>query len=196
MIADSQEITSMASQLSYVYSANRTSARPFATVLHTSFGPSSSPRLWQKMTKSAWPRWTRSHWWDQGVGEVAKALSPDAARTASTAQEGEAGLQTVTGETDGSAKEATEGEKDYTQYLSGPSLPSTLSPGTHKLVYLSADAEEELTTLSEDEVYVIGGIVDRNRYKVRFLSVHRSMLSQPDRVGSSTDYRCYARTKQ
>lgn len=34
------------------------------------------------------------------------------------------------------------------------------------LIYLSADATEELTTLSEDEVYVIGGLVDRNRHKV------------------------------
>lgn len=34
-----------------------------------------------------------------------------------------------------------------------------------KLVYLSADAEETLTELKEDELYIIGGIVDRNRYK-------------------------------
>ena len=34
-----------------------------------------------------------------------------------------------------------------------------------KMVYLSADAEETLTELKDDEVYVIGGIVDRNRYK-------------------------------
>jgi hypothetical protein len=50
-------------------------------------------------------------------------------------------------------------------FLSGPELPPKIT-SSHKLVYLSADAEEELTTLSEDEVYVIGGIVDRNRYTV------------------------------
>jgi tRNA (guanine9-N1)-methyltransferase len=32
-------------------------------------------------------------------------------------------------------------------------------------VYLSADAEEEIHELSSDKVYVIGGIVDRNRHK-------------------------------
>ncbi|CEL59470.1 tRNA (guanine(9)-N1)-methyltransferase OS=Cryptococcus neoformans var, neoformans serotype D (strain JEC21 / ATCC MYA-565) GN=TRM10 PE=3 SV=1 [Rhizoctonia solani AG-1 IB] len=33
------------------------------------------------------------------------------------------------------------------------------------VVYLTADAEEEITELKEGETYVIGGIVDRNRYK-------------------------------
>ena len=32
-------------------------------------------------------------------------------------------------------------------------------------MYLTADAEEELTTMSADEAYVIGGLVDRNRHK-------------------------------
>jgi tRNA (guanine9-N1)-methyltransferase len=43
--------------------------------------------------------------------------------------------------------------------------PTGLRKG-QQLVYLSADSEKELSTLSEDEVYIIGGIVDRNRYKV------------------------------
>ena len=33
------------------------------------------------------------------------------------------------------------------------------------IVYLSADAEETLTELDPSCLYVIGGIVDRNRYK-------------------------------
>lgn len=36
------------------------------------------------------------------------------------------------------------------------------------LVYLSPDAEEELTTIEESKVYIIGGIVDHNRLKVGF----------------------------
>lgn len=32
-------------------------------------------------------------------------------------------------------------------------------------VYLTADADEELQTLDTDTVYIVGGIVDRNRYK-------------------------------
>ncbi|KAI5119595.1 hypothetical protein M0805_005765 [Coniferiporia weirii] len=34
-----------------------------------------------------------------------------------------------------------------------------------KVVYLTADASDELEELKEGEIYIIGGIVDRNRYK-------------------------------
>lgn len=37
--------------------------------------------------------------------------------------------------------------------------------GKKQLVYLTSDAEETLETLSPDEAYIIGGIVDRNRLK-------------------------------
>ena len=32
-------------------------------------------------------------------------------------------------------------------------------------MYLTADAEEEVEELEEDKVYIIGGLVDRNRHK-------------------------------
>jgi tRNA (guanine9-N1)-methyltransferase len=46
--------------------------------------------------------------------------------------------------------------------------PST-SERTEKenVVYLTADSEEELTELKKDETYIIGGLCDHNRYKVR-----------------------------
>lgn len=44
-------------------------------------------------------------------------------------------------------------------------LPSGFKKG-QELVYLSADSEEELTELDPNHVYIIGGLVDRNRHKV------------------------------
>lgn len=41
-----------------------------------------------------------------------------------------------------------------------------------KVVYLSADGDETLENLKKDELYIIGGIVDRNRYK--FLTLEKA----------------------
>lgn len=38
-----------------------------------------------------------------------------------------------------------------------------------KIVYLTADAQEELSSLKENETYIIGGICDHNRYKVSYM---------------------------
>jgi tRNA (guanine9-N1)-methyltransferase len=35
------------------------------------------------------------------------------------------------------------------------------------VIYLTADSDEELMELKDDEMYIIGGICDHNRYKVR-----------------------------
>ena len=46
-------------------------------------------------------------------------------------------------------------------YLESPALAERKT----NLVYLTADSEHELEDFKDDEVYIIGGIVDRNRYK-------------------------------
>lgn len=51
--------------------------------------------------------------------------------------------------------------------------PSNTSPriSQNTIVYLTADTEDELTELRPDETYIIGGICDHNRYKVRVDSI-------------------------
>ncbi|WVR05680.1 hypothetical protein IAU60_002702 [Kwoniella sp. DSM 27419] len=148
-LMNEQEINSMSSQLGYVYSHNRTAKRPFSTILHTTFSPSASPNLWARMSITNWDKWSRSYWWHEGLPELNKAMRGE-------------GLPEAPPVTEEAADLSSEGLETH---LSGPTLPPGLDPKRHTLVYLSADAEEELSTLSEDEVYIIGGIVDRNRYK-------------------------------
>jgi Trm5-related predicted tRNA methylase len=45
------------------------------------------------------------------------------------------------------------------------------------IVYLTADSDEELVELKETETYIIGGICDHNRYKVRNVAPFLDVLN-------------------
>ncbi|WVF70694.1 hypothetical protein IAT40_005487 [Kwoniella sp. CBS 6097] len=174
-LMNEQEISSMSSQLGYVYSSNRTSKRPINTVIHTSFSPTASPRLWERMNASNWHKWSRSYWWAEGLDHLNNALSTSSASaptselaagpTVSLDESSESASSTVIPTESGDLQTVSKPSEGLEAHLSGVKLPPGLEKGRHNLVYLSADAEEELTTLSEEDVYIIGGIVDRNRYK-------------------------------
>ncbi|RSH92661.1 tRNA (guanine(9)-N(1))-methyltransferase [Saitozyma podzolica] len=163
-----QEISSMASQLAFQYSTNRSAKIPISSVVHTSASSEASPRLWDRLAKSGCERWARCHFVEQDLDKIAAQW--DKRKSAETKDEAAAGPSSSAGNV------AAVGENPD-KSVSGPmtepepalegGMPDMggLSPSGHSLVYLSADAEEELQTLREDEVYIIGGIVDRNRHK-------------------------------
>lgn len=140
--------------------------------MHTSASSESSPRLWDRLAKSGCERWARCHFVEQDLDGIAAQWAER--RPAVTIAEDEV----AAGPSSSSASDVSAVVEKPDKTSSGPmtepdpalegGLPDMggLSPSGHSLVYLSADAEEELQTLREDEVYIIGGIVDRNRYKV------------------------------
>jgi tRNA (guanine9-N1)-methyltransferase len=63
------------------------------------------------------------------------------------------------------ARKACSGINNWAVIFSEESYLETLADRKKDLVYLTADSENELEDFKEDEIYIIGGIVDRNRYK-------------------------------
>lgn len=145
------ELRSMASQIQYVYSDTRAAARPFSSVLFTGFSPESTPRLWAQMLKHQWTKWDGLHFRAEDIDAVQADL---------------AALSVEGDDKEPAEKQEKEcNEEDRTTFLCGSDLPPGFSKG-RQLVYLSADSEEELETLSPEEIYIIGGIVDHNRHKM------------------------------
>lgn len=103
------------------------------------------------MSNAAYKRWIDAEWWHEGYERLWEGVPQQ----------------------DENNTEASDAFKDRTQ-MDGEKQPigrrkKTKTPQSaeqESVVYLTADAEEELTELKENETYIIGGICDHNRYKV------------------------------
>ena len=144
-----QEVKSLTSQLAYTYSANRKAVRPFASLLFTSLDGRTKERM-DGMNNSAYKRWVGAEWWEEGYKRL---------------WEGKLHLEEGTTEAKERSEESVEAE-GIEREMKPPKQRQPSKAEKKTVVYLTADSEEELTELKEGETYIIGGIVDHNRYKV------------------------------
>ncbi|KAF8914301.1 guanine-1-methyltransferase-domain-containing protein [Gymnopilus junonius] len=165
-----KEIKSLCSQLAYTHSANRNASFPFSLIF-SSVNGRTYQRL-ESLSDASYKRWANTHWWPEGYDQLWKGNAlPSSNETPSI--EGNL-AQPERGNS--SEIDSKEEQKDVVD--SGPSsfgkavgtsatksAPKSLSVAQDKVIYLTADTEDELTELKPDEVYIIGGICDHNRYK-------------------------------
>lgn len=148
----------MVAQLGYCYSTNRSSTRPF-DMLITSF----NARLRQKFDAidgKPHQNWRGVEWWDDSWDQLWATDEVDA----KTGQSQHANTSTDPGErqSDPDIHDfASNTHPDPTQTT--PQKPSRV-PQT-SIVYLTGDSPNVLDTLTPGETYILGGIVDHNRYK-------------------------------
>jgi tRNA (guanine9-N1)-methyltransferase len=145
-----QEITSLCSQLAYVYSANRRSPNPFRSLLFTSLSGRTLSRL-EKLNEGGYKRWAGTEWWSECYDRL---WTRDSAE--STPKDGES-----SGGTTNEEHRAEDNNGD-----SSPERLLTTPVSRDRVIYLTADSTEVLEELKEGDTYIIGGICDHNRYKV------------------------------
>ncbi|KAJ2921179.1 hypothetical protein H1R20_g15916, partial [Candolleomyces eurysporus] len=161
-----QEIKSLSSQLAYTYSANRSASFPFE-LLFTSLDGQTLARL-ESLGDAGYRRWTNTEWWEEGFDRLwagqRGSRQPSGVSAVSSGDQG------------GSTPAASSSQEHSVAFVPSPAPnPEDPQESTHdirqKIVYLTADSEEELTVLDPGETYIIGGICDHNRYKVGVISV-------------------------
>jgi tRNA (guanine9-N1)-methyltransferase len=142
----SQEIVSLVSQCAYSYSSNRKASTPFSALLFTSLNGRTKARLDMLAT---YQNWRGVEWWEQDYDQ----------------------LWTLDG-TEEQLDLSDENKNQITRTFTCPvtsMLRHRTKSAKEKVVYLTADSDVELLELNPEETYVIGGIVDKNRYKVCLL---------------------------
>lgn len=153
------EIKSLTSQLAYTYSANKRSDPSFSLLLFTSLNGRTLTRM-EAMSDAAYKRWVAAEFWTEGY-EALWGGTPDAEGNDTIAVAEEIAEKAECGETS-----TAEGQHDVSNGGNTHGRKrQRATAAKESVVYLTADADEELTELREDETYIIGGICDHNRYK-------------------------------
>lgn len=127
------------------------------------------------MSDAGYKRWAKTEWWHEGYDRLWQGQGKPPPVFAEAA-EGDSGEEIPPGN-----QTPMPGASDQTLQ--------------QNVIYLTADSEDELTELKPEEVYIIGGICDHNRYKVDLYSlilflilivvVEESMPEQSKRIWCS-----------
>ncbi|EIN10945.1 hypothetical protein PUNSTDRAFT_51512 [Punctularia strigosozonata HHB-11173 SS5] len=154
-----KEIVSLISQLGYTYSANRRATRPFSRLLFTSLNGRTKEKM-DATSNAGYSRWKGTEWWEEsyeglwaGSKTINGDVSPEIAESPPTKSDHGTAAHTV------HVPSSEEGKESSIKPQEKSRCPK------ENIVYLTADADEEISELREGETYIIGGICDHNRYK-------------------------------
>lgn len=154
----------MAAQLAFCYSSNRASTRPLDMLISGLSGR--MKEKFESTPNKPHEAWKGVEWWEEGYEELWAEPT-----TSSSAE--------IVLPTPATALATTDAPVTTDAPSTTTPTPSSIPPvsiGTHagqprsrvpksSIIYLTGDSPNVLTTIEEGKSYILGGIVDRNRYK-------------------------------
>ncbi|ORY90280.1 guanine-1-methyltransferase-domain-containing protein [Leucosporidium creatinivorum] len=161
-----KEVKSMAAQLAFCYSSNRASSRPLDLLISGLSGR--MKEKFESTPNKPHEAWKGVEWWEEGYEELWAEPTPSS--SAETIPPPPADASTTT-----DAPSTTEAPPTTTAATPSSTVPPVSlgffagQPRSRvpksSIIYLTGDSPNVLTTIEEDKTYILGGIVDRNRYK-------------------------------
>lgn len=146
----------MTAQLGYCYSANRLAQQP-VNLVFTSFSGNAKSRM--EGIGRTHENWKKVEWWEEKFEEL-YSLAADEVENPSITYE-------VTTSESMDATKVADPHSCVPPVLIGTrkGLSRTRTP-KEKIIYLTGDSPNVLSTIDPTVTYIVGGIVDKNRHKL------------------------------